>query len=324
MDSAIDFNAVIALTLDYLKLHFTHAEWSIVRVGADEAPKASGSHFEHPTLDAELQAITNKIRADLLVNDVHAPGGVIQHALSGEHGDTTQTTQYVAIPLLHYPPMLYGFIYGRSVDRNLLENRADLRLLELIASLLSSLLHAETQADFQARRAERFETQAYTDAMTNLFNRAAWEQLLHQEELRCERQETPCAVIVIDLDDLKQTNDAEGHYAGDQLIKRAATSLLQASRKEDIVARLGGDEFGIIATHCNEYDGACLLQRIRDLFKKEKINASIGMAPRQPSGSLKKAFIRADQAMYKEKRVKRGSATARTLENPFTPGHQTV
>ena len=175
------------------------------------------------------------------------------------------------------------------------------------------MLHSETFAESQIRRAERFEAQPLTDAMTTLVNRAGWDQLLQKEEQRCEIQDKPCAIIIIDLDDIKHVNDTQGHFVGDQLIKRAAQALLQASRKEDVVARLGGDEFGILAINCDERSSTRLLWRLRNCLEKEKINASIGIASRQSAESVSEVFRRADEAMYQEKRRKRRLSREKAL-----------
>lgn len=164
------------------------------------------------------------------------------------------------------------------------------------------MVKQELRADHEARRSERLDLEAQTDALTTIANRRAWDQLLAKEEERCRRYGHPAAVLALDLDELKAVNDAEGHAAGDALIVRAAEALRKAARDVDIIARLGGDEFGIIAIECNQTGADVLLTRTRQALADYGVKASVGVAIRPPSGGLAAAWEAADQRMYQEKR----------------------
>jgi len=84
---------------------------------------------------------------------------------------------------------------------------------------------------------------AYHDALTGLPNRAMFDEHLEMAISRARRQGKAVAVLYVDLDDLKRTNDSLGHRAGDELLQATASRLRTAIRKEDLVARQGGDEF---------------------------------------------------------------------------------
>lgn len=165
----------------------------------------------------------------------------------------------------------------------------------------------ELKADEEERRAERYQAQAMTDALTGLYNRAGWDQLLVKEEARYQRYRQSSVVIVVDLDGLKETNDCLGHAAGDALIKRAATALLKASRAEDVVARLGGDEFGIIGVNCDLEGGLALCERIKLALDSEGVKASYGLAATNKTIRISQALTIADQAMYQQKRQKKSA-----------------
>lgn len=122
------------------------------------------------------------------------------------------------------------------------------------------------------------------------------------EEDRCRRYGHPAAVLIVDLDNLKQVNDTQGHAAGDALIAGAANALCQAARSGDVVARLGGDEFGILSAECDREGGEALLQRVRAALDEANVKASVGLAVRIPSAGLEEACKTADQRMYAEKR----------------------
>lgn len=171
-------------------------------------------------------------------------------------------------------------------------------LLELCASLLSTVLELELKVDQETRRSEHLEMEAQSDALTQLLNRRAWDQLLLKEEERCRRYGSPAAVMIIDLDKLKAVNDTLGHAAGDGLIRRVAETLRKAAREVDIVARLGGDEFGIISVECNQAGAEALLARIREALAEQQIEASLGIDVRVPESGLMGAWEVADQLMY--------------------------
>lgn len=123
----------------------------------------------------------------------------------------------------------------------------ELELLDLLGGLLSGVLQAEMNLVSEARRVERAEVEALSDGLTGLFNRRGWTRLLGGEEARCRRYGHSAGGIVVDLDNLKWVNDSAGHFAGDELLARAASVMTAVKRSPDVVARVGGDEFTLLA-----------------------------------------------------------------------------
>ena len=93
---------------------------------------------------------------------------------------------------------------------------------------------------------ERLSHLAYHDPLTNLPNRAMFNEHLDVALARAERAGQGVAVLFVDLDDFKLINDSFGHSAGDELLCEVAKRLRQATRTTDVVARQGGDEFLIL------------------------------------------------------------------------------
>ena len=214
---------------------------------------------------------------------------------------------YIGVPLLLSDGRLFGTLCGidpKPQPDSLADNQD---LIELVGSMLSTILQMELKADEEERRAERYQAQAMTDALTGLYNRAGWDQLLVKEEARYQRYRQSSVVIVVDLDGLKDANDRLGHAAGDALIKRAATALLKASRAEDVVARLGGDEFGIIGVNCDLEGGLAQCERMKVALESEGVNASYGLAATNKTIRISQALTIADQAMYQQKRQKKSA-----------------
>lgn len=211
---------------------------------------------------------------------------------------------YIGVPLTNTDGSLFGTLCGIDPRRQPGEIVKERELIELLASMLSSIVHSELRAAEESRRRERLEVEALLDPLTRLANRRAWDQLMIREEDRCRRYGHPAAIFVLDLDDLKEVNDAHGHAAGDALLERAAEALREAVRDSDLVARLGGDEFGIIAIECDLRGAKQLLTRIRDALDRRTVRASVGISLRDPTLGLTRAWEDADRRMYLQKKTR--------------------
>lgn len=228
----------------------------------------------------------------------------------------------VAIPLMGFAPVraylgaplyladgdLFGALCAIAPEPPDQHQIDELPLVELCARLLASLLELELKAQHATRRADRIEAESKLDPLTGLYNRRGWETLLEREEARCYRYGNSGAIVSIDLDDLKQVNDAEGHAAGDRLIGAAARCLLQVVRSTDVVARLGGDEFGVLLIEARAQDAEKLVTRLHTRLAQEQIKASVGFAMRAPMSTLYAAVADADEVMYAEKRRHKAGA----------------
>lgn len=165
---------------------------------------------------------------------------------------------------------------------------------------------------------DRLVYQANHDPLTGLPNRAFVLRRISEAlaSTECGRLR---AVLFIDLDDLKTTNDTLGHEAGDDLLNAAATRLRQAVGSADVVGRHGGDEFVLLvyedATR-KRLDGLVSRLRVRlaepvDIAETTvPIRASVGIVEvdRDDRRSAEEILRDADRAMYRAKRAGRGKA----------------
>ena len=119
---------------------------------------------------------------------------------------------------------------------------------ELPSAIKRALLRKSADHDVRYR--------ATHDAMTSLYNRAHFTEVLDRAVARMRRHSTSCAVIYIDLDGFKPINDKYGHASGDEALKAIGTRLLQSLRDCDSAARLGGDEFAVLVE--DVYDRAAV------------------------------------------------------------------
>ena len=149
---------------------------------------------------------------------------------------------------------------------------------------------------------------AYHDELTDLANRRLFHDLLKQDISRAGRNGERIAVLFLDLDNFKQTNDRYGHQAGDELLIELAASLRHHLRESDILCRWGGDEFVIALPEIADSDMACRVAKkicrivqddTADQYKIGGLSISIGVAVYPDNGTNPDNLIRqADMAMY--------------------------
>lgn len=165
-------------------------------------------------------------------------------------------------------------------------------------------------------RDKQLHDQAHYDSLTGLPNRRYLMEMLQQQLARARRERQPLAVLYIDLDRFKRTNDTLGHAAGDVLLQHAAGRIRRAVREVDIVARLGGDEFTVVLTSLKGASDAGRIARtlIATLNEPFEIDgnvtytgASIGIALYPNDGvSAADLLKKADTALYLAKDRGRG------------------
>jgi diguanylate cyclase (GGDEF)-like protein len=161
-------------------------------------------------------------------------------------------------------------------------------------------------------RAATFERQSRLDSLTGLPNRRLWDEVVAKEQARCARHGYRALVAIIDLDDLKVTNDEHGHLAGDVLLRIAGEALRRAVRDTDVVARLGGDEFAVLAVEFEDGDPRAFAARLERHLGAAGVNASVGVVLAAPGEELTRAVERADRRMYDIKRAHKGSSVSIT------------
>jgi diguanylate cyclase (GGDEF)-like protein/PAS domain S-box-containing protein len=166
---------------------------------------------------------------------------------------------------------------------------------------------------------DRIRWAATHDPMTRLPNRALWQATLDE---MAERQARTCnrfGLLLLDIDDLKRTNDSLGHDAGDALLCAFAQKLAAIAPPDAVLGRLGGDEFGLIAPSLT--DGAALEAWCAALIESLRVphvhngrsidcGVSIGGALFGDHGDRAEDLLKAaDLALYASKAAGRGRLT---------------
>ena len=192
----------------------------------------------------------------------------------------------VLFPLVYNDEIL-GYIWAVEFDT---ENAMRIKeTLELTTRLIASEI-----ANYQMLN--RLKVMGTVDMLTGVMNRNAMNNRI---DAMIRENEIPdqYGVIMADLNGLKQTNDQEGHGAGDRLLKGAA-ALLSRVFKDAEIYRAGGDEFFIIAEGVPEEELHARLDRLRG----EDISFALGMYYDSGEHDIHRAMRIADERMYKDKK----------------------
>jgi diguanylate cyclase (GGDEF)-like protein len=160
----------------------------------------------------------------------------------------------------------------------------------------------------------RLERIAHTDELTGLPNRRAWREALPREMARAKREQWPLCVAMLDIDGLKLLNDAQGHNAGDQLLKQNASAWSSALRPVDLLARYGGDEFAAVLTGCRLEDAQRLVDRLVEATPADH-SFSVGIAEWDGAQTVQALMAEADARLYAAKAA-RGTFVIATGESP--------
>ena len=164
---------------------------------------------------------------------------------------------------------------------------------------------------------EHAKSLSVTDELTLLHNRRHFLEQLQKETMRAGRSRASLSMMMIDLDYFKQYNDAHGHPAGDEFLRKFARHLDGSVRETDFVARYGGEEFAVIMPDTPVKGAHHIAERLRSSteqdFKPEQgtnlnggVTLSIGVAEFDYCfDSPQELIASADRALYRAKHLGR-------------------
>ncbi|MEZ5506904.1 MAG: GGDEF domain-containing protein [Gammaproteobacteria bacterium] len=188
------------------------------------------------------------------------------------------------------------------------QRRADVfGRIEQLAKRMESM-EAEATELKSSLEAQRLE--AMRDALTELPNRAAYDDAIEREYSRWRRHGRPLSICVVDIDHFKQINDSLGHLRGDKVLKLVAREISRRVRNEDFVARYGGEEFVILMPETDQQSAMAAAEKVRLAiaecpfnFNNERllVTASFGVASFMEGDTIESCFERADRALYRAK-----------------------
>lgn len=176
-----------------------------------------------------------------------------------------------------------------------------------IMMLFALMLHRQMGYYEKKKEAEMYKYMAYTDFLTGIPNRSAYEDRIF--ELSQQNTGRYIAFFVFDLNNLKKYNDMYGHQEGDNAIKATAECIKAAFSGRGDFFRLGGDEFAAIVLDNENYVGICAADfrrqiEIANTKTEHEIRVAVGWAEDHQNDDplfYRKLFSRADADMYSEK-----------------------
>jgi diguanylate cyclase (GGDEF)-like protein len=185
---------------------------------------------------------------------------------------------------------------------------------QLAPFLLVAYLTTTLSADITEAR-ERIENLAQNDALTGLFNLRMFNEVWQREHGAAERDRSVYALLMIDMDKLKDINDDFGHEAGNSAITLVAQCLQRSIRNTDYAARFGGDEFAVLLPGASPEIAEAVVKRVRhNVFKTTldlrsrmiRCSVSIGVVnyPKD-ARDMRELLSIADRKMYRDKELRR-------------------
>lgn len=201
---------------------------------------------------------------------------------------------------------------------NLLGGLAVTQLNRLRREQFASLI-AEREANhrLQAEIKERCQLEgqlrhlAATDSLTGIANRRRFFELAEHELKRTQRDKTPLALCMVDIDLFKDLNDRHGHAVGDRVLAGVADCCQTVLRETDIIGRYGGEEFVIALPNADLNTATAIAERLRvavaelslPLIEEPiSLTVTVGIGRVEPGETrLDPAMLRADQALYQGK-----------------------
>lgn len=173
---------------------------------------------------------------------------------------------------------------------------------------------ARRELTTQREMIESLRSAARIDSLTQLANRAHFDEYLLAAIDRLKRYEEVFSLLMIDIDHFKAVNDKYGHLAGDRLLKGMGKKLKASLRGSDFVARYGGEEFSAILIKAPLESALSTARTVREsvefsLFNLDgvelRVTISIGVAQARVGDSPQTLIARADAALYDAKRAGR-------------------
>jgi diguanylate cyclase (GGDEF)-like protein len=168
-----------------------------------------------------------------------------------------------------------------------------------VAAIFGHLLLRVTA--YLDRSQQRLSRHGTLDPLTGIFNRRHFLNLVEREWSLARRYETPCALVLMDVDHLRKVNEGFGASCGDVLLRRIAEAAGETLRQADVLARFGGEEFVLFLPHTDPLGALDVAERIRERVAvlnfcwnghSVPISLSLGVA------ALRGDHIRLDQLIH--------------------------
>ncbi|MFH0796704.1 MAG: sensor domain-containing diguanylate cyclase [Candidatus Omnitrophota bacterium] len=213
-------------------------------------------------------------------------------------------SSFLAAPLKHRGESI-GLLAALGKKKGAFTSR-DLDLMTTLAVQASLLIENATLM-------EKTKRLSITDGLTNLFNRRYFEEFLKKEMGEAIKNNQPCSIAMLDVDNFKHYNDTHGHQAGDEVLRTIGHILQRGTKGSDIVARYGGEEFVVIFSETTLENAALVCRRLNRAVNEHHfpgeetqpngdLTVSIGVASYPGDGTTAETVLKkADDRLYSAK-----------------------
>ena len=211
---------------------------------------------------------------------------------------------------------------GLEACQNMLVKEVD-AVLKTNNSLRNELKSAQDELSYQNRVIERLHTKATTDSLTQMKNRATFDEFLSNAIDNFNNTNEPLSLIIADIDYFKKINDNYGHVAGDRVLEAVAVKLKMTLRSVDFISRYGGEEFGVVLLKTTLNNAKVVAENMRHAIettvfhvddKKLRITISFGCAEIIKGDTISSLIKRADKQLYQAKSAGRNIVFPRDEE----------
>ncbi len=305
-DRSTIFNKIIKSAMEVLpakKIFLIYYEDEIIKKYKVENKK--NGHSVEVVDIPDSSGLFNWLKREVMVNRVKENGvfSLDLSLLADECWDNREKCgSIMSVPIMS-KRSVFGIILALNDSQKKIFSERDIYFLQTVANQAAIafenyLLYKKLKID------------SITDELTGVYNYRFLMKSLKLEVKRSIRFESIFSFLMIDVDNLKQYNDLNGHLFGSKALESIAEIINNECREIDIVAKYGGDEFSIILPHTDSKGAECLsrriLQSVNDYeFEGEftaGLTCSIGISvfpydSRDVEGIINKA----DKALYKAK-----------------------
>jgi two-component system chemotaxis family response regulator WspR len=303
-------------------------------------------HFFHCTDPHEAVGFAERVKPTVILQDLRLPG-VSGLTLLRKYRANPRTRDVPVIILsIEEQPSVKSEAFALGADDYMVKPPNPIELLARIRhhslAYLGQIqrdqayqaLH-ESQKQLLVATAE-LQRQNGVDALTGLNNRRYLDEYLTVEWKRAVREQTPLSVLMIDVDAFKRYNDAYGHPAGDEALRKVAAAIRDGfDRPADVAARYGGEEFMVVLPNTPQRGADYVADKIARDVENLRIEhtastaagcltVSVGIASMVPSrdSQLTTLIRMADAALYEAKRMGKNRAVAYAKEDAPTGVHE--
>jgi diguanylate cyclase (GGDEF)-like protein len=304
-DNRVIFNKILNIALDLLpakKIYLIYVDdHRIVKYSGEKQERGRKISVEDlPESNGILNWLNREVSVPMAGDGVFA---IDLSTLASEclQGDD-RSTMVISAPLMAKNSLLGVILAIQDQDRPQF-TEDDIHLLTMMAN--QAAIAFENYLLYR-----KLEMESITDGLTGVYNYRYLIRSLRVEVKRAKRFNSNFSFIMLDVDNLKEYNDKNGHLSGSRALTDIARILSDSSREIDIVAKYGGDEFGILLPGTTGEGaivyGERVLESVRNFMFDGKtqglLTCSIGVSVFPDDASnVEKIIDRADTALYKAK-----------------------